>query len=285
MRPFRSLLFVPGTRPERFSKAIAAGPDAVCVDLEDAVPPADKDAARATVLDWFAGRAAADCAIGVRINALSTLEGLRDVLGLAESEARPDFVMIPKAHTVDHFEQLGLAFADRPRDARPAFWGVIETSLGLLKAQEVAAGCMRGAHEAGGILFGGADYSAELGVAMEWEPLFHARSTLAATLAPNSFVTLMDVPFLDVGDAEGLRAEAMRAKALGFRGKACVHPAQVAVVNEVFAPSAAEMDWARRVMAAGDEAAGGPVLLDGKLLDTPVYLRARRMLGQADVSS
>ena len=127
-------------------------------------------------------------------------------------------------------------------------------------------------------MFGGADYAAELGVAMEWEPLFHARANLveAASLIPD--VNLLDVPWLDVGDQAGLRAECERVKALGFKGKACIHPAQVAIVNEVFSPSASQIAWARRVVEAGEAAGGNAILLDGKLLDTPVYLRAFQLL-------
>lgn len=271
------MLFVPASRPERFGKAIAAGPDAICIDLEDAVPPREKANARMALMDWLASRGNPPCAVGVRINGLNTLDGFRDVVAMADADVRPDFIMVPKAYAANALDDLreALGLAGSGGGSVP-LWAVVESVAGLRAAAELAGACGR----SGGVLFGGADFSAEIGTGMGWEALFHARSTLAVQcrMPPTG---LLDVPFLDVSDAEGLRTEAERVRGLGFTGKACIHPSQVAVVNAVFAPSEAEIAWAKRVIAAGQQATGGAILLDGKLLDTPVYLRAERILSQA----
>jgi len=276
---FRSLLFVPGSRPDRFEKALAAGADSICIDLEDAVPPQDKATARAGVIAWLEANSESypDCAIGVRMNGLDTLDGLKDVIAFSETSARPDFLMVPKAGSHSALVNLTqLLEINRPNRRHVALWVVIESVLGLKNASRIAGVCgMRG-----GVLFGGADYSLAIGTGMDWEALFHARSTLATEVRVTNG-TLMDVPYLNVKDEEGLRAECVRVKALGFDGKACIHPSQVAIVNEVFSPSEAELDWARRVAEAGRSQDGRAVLLDGKMLDIPVYLRAERILSKA----
>ena len=278
---FRSLLFVPGSRPDRFEKALAAGADCICIDLEDAVPPQDKASARAGVIGWLEANAESSpaCAIGVRMNGLDTLDGLKDIIAFSETSARPDFLMVPKAGSHSALVNLTqLLEMNRPNRRQVSLWVVIESVLGIKNASSIAGVCgMRG-----GVLFGGADYSLAIGTGMDWEALFHARSTLATEVRVTNG-TLMDVPYLNVKDEEGLRAECVRVKALGFDGKACIHPSQVAIVNEVFSPSEAELDWARRVAEAGRSQDGRAVLLDGKMLDIPVYLRAERILSKAGI--
>lgn len=281
MKTFRSLLFVPGSRPDRFEKALAAGADSICIDLEDAVPPQDKAAARAGVIGWLEANAKSypACAIGVRMNGLDTLDGLKDIIAFSETTARPDFLMVPKAGSysalINLTHLLEMTRADR---GQVALWAVIESIRGLKNASSIAGAC----GSRGGVLFGGADYSLAIGTGMDWDALFHARSTLA-TEARVINGTLMDVPYLNVKDEEGLRAESVRVKALGFDGKACIHPSQVAIVNEVFSPSEAELDWAKRVIEAGKSQVSRAILLDGKLLDIPVYLRAERILSKAGI--
>jgi citrate lyase beta subunit len=275
MKMFRSLLFVPGIRPERFAKAIASGADAVCIDLEDAVPPHEKAAAREAVLDFIAAMPEdRPCAIGVRINPIGTEEGQNDIDGLAASAWAPDFLMVPKAVSAADLAALRQAVGE----PNVPIWAVIESVEGLLSTVSIAKACS----PTGGILFGGADYSAEIGTTLDWEPLFYARAKLASE-ARIALLTLLDVPYLDVTNSDGLRAECQRIAALGYNGKACIHPNQVAIVNEVFSPSATSIDWAKRVGLAQEQSQGGAVLLDGKLLDAPVYLRAQRILQQAGI--
>ncbi|MEO1038483.1 MAG: CoA ester lyase [Pseudomonadota bacterium] len=262
----RSLLFVPGSRPDRIAKALAAGADAVCVDLEDAVAPDAKAEARSAVIEALK----AGGGFGVRVNALRTAWGCADVAALAEAGAAPDFIMIPKADHPVEVELVGQAL-----DHAAPLIPVIESAVGLDAASWTCA--VKGVSAA---LFGGGDYSADLCVEMEWEALFHARATVANACAAAG-VAAIDVPYLDVKDETGLASETRRVKALGYTAKACIHPAQISTVNAVFTPSAAELDEARAVIAALDDAGGGAALLNGKLIEAPIIRRARRVLRAA----
>jgi citrate lyase subunit beta/citryl-CoA lyase/(S)-citramalyl-CoA lyase len=269
---FRSLLFVPGNRPERFAKAAQAGADAVCIDLEDAVPPTQKAMARAAVVEALAGLAAPAVALGVRLNAPSTLAMAEDLVGLATALPSAAFIMVPKTQAGIELENLRSALGDQA----PPLWPVIETACGLEAAREIAAA----AAPMGGVLFGGADFSADIGCTLDWEALAYARGRLAAACG-EAGIGLLDVPHLDVKDPDGLRAGTVRAKTLGFTGRACIHPEQVPIVNGCFTPTPAEIERARRVVAALAEAQGAAALLDGKLIEKPVILAAQRILDKA----
>ncbi len=266
---YRSLLFVPGARPERFEKAIRSGADAVCIDLEDAVAPQLKDEARATTLAFLAEPVVDGAATGLRINALDTSEGPVDLKALAESDARPAFIMIPKAAGEGDIE----AVRDVLGASCPPLWPLVETPEGLLDAASIA----RAVGEAGGVMFGGADYSAAIGSDMGWDALLFARSAIVNAAAVGGCAT-MDVPYLDVKDDAGLADETRRVKTLGFTGRACIHPAQVATVNAIFTPSTDEVSKAERIAAAYEAAEGGVALLDGKLIEKPVLRAAQRVL-------
>lgn len=257
---YRSLLFVPGSRPDRFDKAGGAGADAVCIDLEDAVPPDGKEAARLAALAGLDGR------FGVRMNAVGSPEGAADLKALAG--ASPMFVMIPKAVSANDVAAV------RARTDAP-LWPIVESAEGLYRAWEIAA-----ASGVAGVLFGGADYAADLGSTMEWEPLFHARGVLAAGCA-RAGVELLDVPHLNIKDEADLIASTRRIKAMGFTGRACIHPNQIGPVHAVFTSTEAEIAHARRALEAYRAAGGGPALLDGKLIEKPLIRAAMRTLEHA----
>ena len=263
---YRSLLFVPGARPDRFEKALAAGADAVCIDLEDAVAPSDKATARRETIA-FLGRARSG--LGLRINALSTLDGFRDVIALAESAAQPAFLMVPKTSGAEELLQLRALLGANC----PPLFPLMETAEARFALPAIARAIGAG----GSIIFGGADYSAAIGSDMSWDALYAARAAVVAAAALSGCGTL-DVPHLDVKDAEGLRLGTARAKAMGFTGRACIHPDQVPVVNAVFTPTADDIARAEKVIAAYKAAGGGVALLDGKLIEAPVLRAAERTL-------
>lgn len=265
---YRSLLFVPGARPDRFDKAVASGADAVCIDLEDAVAPGQKAEARQATLGFLKAPSGA-AAVGLRVNALVGLDGWRDVVALAESGVRPSFVMIPKASGAEELLQLRAVLGP----SCPPLWPLMETPEAYFALPAVA----RAVGEAGGLMFGGADYSASIGSDMGWDALFAARSAIVAAAAISG-CEAMDVPFLDVRDEAGLRAETRRVRALGFTGRACIHPAQVAAINEIFTPSTDEISKAEKIRAAYEATGGGVALLDGRLIEAPVLRAAERML-------
>ena len=268
MTTYRSLLFVPGARPDRFEKAASAGADAIIIDLEDAVLPADKAKARADTLGWLAEQGTGTRA-GLRINSLRTADGCADIAALAHSAAKPAFVMVPKAETAADVEIAYEALGEAVMIA------VIESPRGLANVRKIAR------HAKGGLLFGGADFSASLGADLaDWDAMLHARSAISSAAA-EAGISAYDVPFLDVKDAEGLAATTSKAKALGFSGRSCIHPAQIEHVNAVFTPTQEEIADARGIIAALENAQGGAALYNGKLVDRPIILAAERTLAKA----
>ena len=268
---FRSLLFVPGSRPERFDKAVGTPADTIIIDLEDAVLPKDKTSAREAAMGWLASRPPGATA-GLRINSPRTVDGCADIVALSQSKAKPDFVMIPKAETGVDVEVVAEALGNNA----PVI-SVIESGRGLLNAYDIAC-------KSNGMLFGGADFSVSLGADLSnWDAMITARATIAAACGQHG-VPAYDVPFLDVADEAGLIATTQKVKAFGFTGRACIHPKQVEAVNSVFTPTLDEIDDAKAIILALEDAKGGAVLHKGKLVDRPVILAAERVLAKTDKS-
>lgn len=265
---FKSLLFVPGSRPERFDKAVESGADTIIIDLEDAVLPEAKAEARAAALGWLAHRG--DATAGIRINSPRTADGCADIAALAVSGCSPDFVMVPKAETGVDMEIVGDALGH----GAPLV-AVIESGRGLRRAFDIAK------QSPAGVLFGGADYSASLGADLSnWDAMIVARGTIAGACGAAG-VPAYDVPFLDVKDPNGLDETTRQAKAVGFSGRACIHPSQVDTVNAVFLPTRQEVLEARSIIKALEDSKGGAALHNGKLIDRPIILAAERTLAKA----
>lgn len=262
------LLFFPGSRPELLAKAVATGADRVCVDLEDSVAPEDKARAREAVGTLLASAETPEGFV-VRINHPDTPHGRHDLDAVSEwaSKGRHPALMIPKAESPEDVANVRSA-ADGEGDVIP----VIETARGLAGVETIAA-----APGVVAVLFGALDLSTDLGCALEWEPLLYARSrcVVAGRMAG---VALIDTPFFDIDDRDGLRSEAIRARRLGFTAKAAIHPSQVEVIDEIFAPTEEDIEWARRVMEAAEREGGGVFLLEGVMVDAPMVEAARRLL-------
>ncbi len=267
--PRRCLLFVPGSRPERYAKAVATGADQVCIDLEDAVAPADKESARASLFAFLAELPQTRSEIGLRINPLSTELGQADLKALAASGLKPAFVMLPKVETVAELQQADAALSA----IDTVFIAQIETPKGLLDARALATAIPR----LQALMFGGFDYIVALRGRAGWESFFHPRVQLA-TIAAEAGVGCMDVPYLDIKDEAGLVAETNRVIDLGFTAKAAIHPAQVDPIQNAYLPTAAEYDRAQRVVAALAASGGEAIQLDGKLVDRPIEIAAERAI-------
>ena len=261
----RSYLFVPGNRPERFDKACAAGADAIIVDLEDAVPPAEKAAARAAVARWMSPAQP----VLVRINAAGT-EWFAADLELCRSPGVAG-VMLPKAERIE--DVLAVARAAGDRTVLP----LIETAVGFQHAQVIAKtqGVQR-------LAFGSIDFQLDLGIDGEGEELLHFRSHLVLVSRIAGVQPPVDGVSTALDDPERLRADTLRARRLGFGAKLCIHPKQVAIVNACFRPSADEIAWARRVLEAAGAAHGAAVAVDGKMVDLPVIRKAQEIVASAD---
>lgn len=267
----RAWLFVPGHRPERFDKALASGADRVIVDLEDAVSPADKDAARAALGEWLAN---ASAPVAVRLNAADTDWFEHDLALLATpAAAAVAAVVLPKAEDPAVLARLaalkpGLALVP-----------LIESALGIAQARALAAvpGVQR-------LAFGHIDFQVDLQMrdADEADLLpFRLELVLASRLA--RIAAPLDGVTVAIDDTAVLQTDVMRARRLGFGGKLCIHPKQVAVVRAGFAPGAQEVAWAQRVLQAAAAAGGAAVALDGKMVDKPVMLRAEAILRDAGI--
>ena len=267
----RSLLFVPGNRPERFAKALGSGADAVILDLEDSVPAGGKAAARQNVGAQWPQLVVRDLPLLVRINAEGT-PAFDDDLAMLHALAAPVGVMVPKADSARTLERVREAV----HDARLV--PLVETAAGLRGVDAVAgaAGVVR-------LAVGHIDFMADTGIVCdaaesELAPLRFAVAvaTRMAQLAP-----AIDGVTVQTDDEARLREDTLRAMRFGFGGKLCIHPRQVAAVHAAFAPSAEEVAWARRVVEADAAAAGAAVQLDGRMIDLPVVLQARRTLARA----
>lgn len=269
INPRRCLLFVPGSRPERYAKAVASGADQVCIDLEDAVAAADKDSARASLFAYLASKPQGRSEIGLRINPLSTAQGQADLAALAGSGLSTAFVMLPKVETAAELHQADTALAAMDT----CFIAQIETPKGLLDARELAHATPR----LQALMFGGFDYIVALRGRAGWESFLYPRVQLA-TVAAEAGVGCLDVPYLDIHDAAGLGAETERVIALGFTAKAAIHPGQVDAIQRCYLPTAKEYAQAQRVIAALAQSKGEAIQLEGKLVDRPIEIAARRAI-------
>ena len=263
---YRSQLFVPGNRPDRFDKACATQADLVCIDLEDAVGANDKEQARKNVLAWLAETKHTH--VSLRINGLDTPDGALDVLALKESGLTLPYVMIPKVGSLAQMNDLD----DELPNELGSFFTLIESAAGLLNCEEIFS---HSRVELG--LFGAVDYASDIDSDLSWETLLYARSRLVAAAVGHD-VTLFDVPHIQFRDIEDCEASTRKAKTLGMHARSAIHPAQIDRIHAALAPSDAEIAQAERVIAAYQSADGNVVLIDGKFIETPVVKKAQRVL-------
>ena len=262
-----SYLFVPGSRPERFDKAMAAGADVVIIDLEDAVSPLDKGSARAAVAAWLS----ADKPICLRINSPDTHWFAPDLTLCAHAGVAA--VMLPKAAQVADIERVRQAGARRVLP-------LIESAQGFVNLSAIAA-----AEGVERLAFGSIDFAVDLGIEGDERELDYFRSQLVLASRVAGIAAPIDGVTTAIDDKRVLESETLRGKHFGFGGKLCIHPAQLGVVHAGYLPQAAEVDWAERVLAAAAGSKGAAVAVDGKMVDRPVILKAERILARAGRSS
>jgi citrate lyase subunit beta / citryl-CoA lyase len=264
----RSYLFVPGNRPDRFEKAWQSGADAVILDLEDAVQSTHKDLAREAVAAWLSPVHP----VYLRINGTSTLWFERDleVVGLPGVLG----VILPKAELPEQVAQVA-AHLTSEAQVLP----LVETALGIWNARVLAH-----APRVERLAFGSVDFQLDTGISGGHEELLYARSRLVLASRVASLLPPLDGVTMALDDLTRLRDDVARARRLGFGGKLCIHPRQVETINRGFAPSEAELNWARRVLQVSRTTGAGALQLDGELIDRPVIERARSLLAQEDSS-
>ncbi len=271
----QSLLFVPGSRLELVPKALAGKADAVCIDLEDSVAAQDKATAREGAIRLLEEHGSSRPGLlALRINALTTREGLADLLSVAAMES-PPLLLLPMVESRAVVVLAGSVVGPKAAGLVP----LIETSAGLGAAAEIAA-----APRVTMMMFGGGDLSSELGVALGWEPLLVARGLFLLACA-GAKVPAIDVPFIRIDDSEGLEEETRLAKRLGFSVKAAIHPSQIDVIHRVMRPTPLEIEEARAAEEAFAAAGGAATRFRGKLLEAPLMERYRRVLSQGGIGN
>jgi len=256
----RSYLFVPGNRPDRFLKAYQTGADRVILDLEDAVPPSEKAAARNSVASWVSP----DHPVLLRINGAAT-EWFREDLRLC---AMPGVsgLLLPKTQDPDQIRAVRAGIPDPLR-----LFPMIETAQGFWNAVSIAK-----APGVDRLLFGTIDFRADAGIPDEELLFFRSQLVLVSRIA--GIQPPVDGVSIRIDDIRQLRADAQRARTLGFGGKLCIHPSQVPIVNESFLPSEEEVAWARRIVEAAGFSEGRALAVEGEMVDKPVLARARAIL-------
>lgn len=280
----RSKLFVPGSRPELFGKALSSEADAISIDLEDSVVESRKDEARAAVRDFLqsAEVLATNKVIIVRVNAICTPHFEADVAAIAQSAL--SMLNLPKPESAADIH-AAVAAIERAEAANGLKRQVeilanIETPRALRAAVEIASAHPRVA----GLQLGFGDLFEPLGIERRDNRNVHAAMFAMRIAAGEAGVFAYDGAFANVQDAEGYRAEAMMARRLGYMGKSCVHPSQIALANEVFRPSDEDIAFARRVLDAVQQAAGqrvGAFTVEGKMIDVPFIRRAAAIVAAA----
>jgi len=270
MMHYRSQLFVPGNRSDRFEKACQAGADLVCIDLEDAVGPSEKAKARTDVLDWLAQTEHKN--VSLRINGVDTAEGQADIDALKSCGLTLPFIMVPKVAFKADIDVLDAAL---PKTLGP-FIAIIESAVGLVHCEEIFS------HPRVAIgMYGAIDYAGDVDCDQSWDTHLYARSRLVAAAAAFD-VQLFDVPHIHISDLEDCEATTRQAKALGMHARAAIHPAQIERIHTALAPSQEEVAYAEKVIAADKAAGGNVVLLDGKFIEAPVVKKAQRVLAFRD---
>jgi citrate lyase subunit beta/citryl-CoA lyase len=283
----RSMLFVPGDRPERFAKAVASGADAVIFDLEDAVVPERRPAARVEIARFLA-TVQRRVPFWVRVNPVQTDDALPDLASVLD--ARPDGIMLPKAR-----DGADVHRASHWIESLEARNGLAPGSVGLLPLITESAGAVLQAASFAnlparvrGVTWGAEDLAADVGslgnrtADGEFEFVYVYARAVCLLAAAAAGVTAFDTVDTEIRDVAAIERRARESRRQGFTGKLAIHPAQVAPIHAAFSPSAAEVEWAQRVLTAFRAAPGqGALSLDGRMLDKPHLRQAERILAAA----
>ena len=279
-RPRRSVLYMPGANTRALEKARSLPADALILDLEDAVAPDAKATARANIGAALAAGGYGRRELIVRVNGLATPWGYEDLAAAARMKL--DAVLLPKVEGADAVRQAETVVASAGASASVAIWRMIETPLGVLHAEEIAAASPRVA----ALVMGTSDLVKDVHARHTRDRQPMLTSLGLCLLAARAFrLAILDGVHLDLGDDEGFAAACRQGRELGFDGKTLIHPKQIGAANAVFAPAPEELDWSRRIIAAHAEAqaAGkGIVLVDGKLIENLHVDDARRTVALAE---
>ena len=276
IRVRRSFIFTPGLQPEMFPKALVSGADMVCIELEDGIAIKDKDIARRNTINALKTLdVKSDVELVVRINCQRTKFGLLDLEAFISSEIKIKAIMLPKVKTPDEIKFIDDLLTDCNLDTD--LHVIMETNEALENIYDIAHASKRTV----ALYFGGVDMAAELRVDNKWENLLYARSKLVHAGA-SAGLDVIDVPYLDLENMDGMKKEAELVKNLGFTGKGSIHPKQIKILNEVFTPPQDEIVKAKKILEQFNNSNTGLVVIDGKLIEKPVLREMQRKILIAD---
>jgi len=285
MRLRRSLLFVPANRPELFDKALAGLADMICIELEDGVGPDQKDLARENMLAMLSSLAAknthntsAPAEILVRVNHPETVVGQADIAAFLSLQNSTIGLMLPKISTVGELSSVDNFLQSEGFDG--SLFLLIETNQGL----ENCFNILRASPQLKMVLFGGVDLATELRCTPDWVPLLYARQRIIHAAASAS-IEVMDMPYLDIENPDGLLEEARAAANIGFTGKAAIHPSQLTSIHQAFTPTEKQLLEAAKIVEAYNKSRTGVTVLDGRLVEKPVVERMMRILASSEMGS
>ncbi|MDC2969691.1 CoA ester lyase [Candidatus Pelagibacter sp.] len=268
----RSFIFTPGLKPEMFPKAIASGADMVCIELEDGIAIKDKDEARKNTIDALKNlKVKNGVELVVRVNCQRTKFGLLDLEAFISSKLPIKALMLPKVKTPEEITFIDNLLTDCGLDTD--LHVIMETNEALESIYEIAHASKRIV----ALYFGGVDMAAELRVPNEYKNLIYARSKLVHAGASVG-VDVIDVPYLDLDDMDGMKKESELVRDLGFTGKGSIHPKQINILNEIFTPSKEEIMKAKKIVDQFNESNTGLVVIDGKLIEKPVLREMQRKI-------
>ena len=272
----RSFIFTPGLKPEMFPKAIASGADMVCIELEDGIAIKDKDEARKNTIGALGTlEVKSGVELVVRVNCQRTKFGLLDLEAFISTKTKVKAIMLPKVKTPDEIAFIDDLLTDCGLDTD--LHVIMETNEALESIYEIAHASKRIV----ALYFGGVDMAAELRVPNEYKNLIYARSKLVHAGASVG-VDVIDVPYLDLDDMDGMKKEAELVRDLGFTGKGSIHPKQINMLNEIFTPSKDEIIKAKKIVDQFNASDTGLVVIDGKLIEKPVLREMQRKILIAD---
>jgi citrate lyase subunit beta/citryl-CoA lyase len=272
----RTMLFMPGNNPGMLQNGGVFGADAIILDLEDAVSPQEKDAARLLVAQALKIVDYGTCEKVVRINPLDTFAS-KDIKAIVP--CRPDALLVPKVESPEDIQEVARQVAAVETTGQQVkLIALLETPCGIAEAYRIAKADKRVV----ALAFGAEDYTASLGAkrTKEGTEIFSAR-TIVVNSAAAAGIQSIDTPFTDVNDREGLLADTQLAKQLGFKGKLSINPRQIDDIHKVFNPTEQDINWAVRVIKAirkAEAEGSGVASLDGKMVDAPIVARAERIL-------
>lgn len=267
----RSILVTSALKSDRFLKGSEMGADITLIDFEDSVPLECKEVARKRGIDFLSKRRNDRHCYALRINKIDLEQGIRDIMALLESDARPDIIILPKVESP--YDVLIIERLMERKIGSVQYHATIETAKGLINVFEIAEASPR----LKAIILGSADLADDIGSTMGWESMLYARSRIVIA-ASNAGIDAIDTPFFDFHDPEGLRSESERVKRMGFSGKIVIHPSQIDTVNRIFSPDKDEIAWAKKVVETRDMSQESICVVDGRMVGPPMVKTARRML-------